>query len=267
VNKIVKIALVATLLAYATYSTASFKQREQRWANQILDSQMIGEAVWLTVKADKFLALYNPAGKPKGGVILMHDAGLNPDWPDVISPLRRELPEHGWTTLSLQMPVLPQNAPLTAFSPIMDETPQRIRAGIEFLRGKGIRRIVLIGHDMGAAMGTVFLASEPKHGVAGFVGIAMNAPVLGSTLNTLDPRLYTPNALAKLTLPILDIYGGQDAKTVTGSAPERLAAAEKAGNKDYEQEQLPEANHFFMNHDQALVERVAKWLERFEKTQ
>lgn len=266
-NGIAKIALAATLLAYAAHSAASFKQREQRWANQILDSQMIGGAVWLTAKEDKFLALYNPAEKPKGGVILMHDAGLNPDWPDVISPLRRELPGHGWTTLSLQMPLLPQNAPLTAFGPIMDETPQRIRAGIEFLRGKGVRRIVLIGHDMGAAMGTAFLTREPEQGIAGFVGIAMNAPVLQGSLNTLDPRLYTPNALAKLTLPILDIYGGHAAKTVTGSAPERLAAASTAGNKDYEQEQFPEANHFFMNHDQALVERVAKWLERFEKTQ
>ena len=265
-NKIIKIVLAAALLAYTAYSAASFKLREQRWANQILDSQMIGEAVWLKAKADKFLALYNPAQKPKGGVILMHDAGLNPDWPDVISPLRRVLPEHGWTTLSLQMPVLPQNAPLTAFGPILDETPRRIRAGIEFLRGKGIRRIVLIGHDMGAAMGTNFLVIEPKYGVAGFVGVNMNAPVLKGTLNTLDPRLYTPNALAKLNLPVLDIYGGQGQKTVTGSAPERLAAAQKAGNKDYEQEQFPEANHDFMNHDQALVERVAKWLERFEKT-
>ena len=135
-NKIIKIALATTLLAYAAYSAASFKHREQRWATQILDSQMIGEAAWLKVKADKFLALYNPAAKPKGGVILMHDAGLNPDWPDVISPLRRELPEHGWTTLSLQMPLLPQNAPLTAFGPIIDETPQRIRAA---LRQAGVK--------------------------------------------------------------------------------------------------------------------------------
>ena len=266
-KSVVKITLMVVLVAYASYSTASFKYREQRWATQILDSQMIGEAVWLKVKQDKFLALYTPAAKPEGAVILMHDAGLNPDWPDVISPLRRELPGHGWTTLSLQMPLLPQNAPLTAFGPIMDETPQRIRAGIEFLRGKGIRRIVLIGHDMGAAMGTVFLASAAKHGVAGFVGIAMNAPVLNGTLNTLDPRLYTPNALAKLTLPILDIYGGQDVSTVTGSAPERLAAASKAGNKNYEQELFPEANHYFMNHDHELVARVAKWLEKFETTQ
>ena len=56
-NKIIKIVLAAALLAYTAYSAASFKLREQRWANQILDSQMIGEAVWLKAKADKFLAL------------------------------------------------------------------------------------------------------------------------------------------------------------------------------------------------------------------
>ncbi len=49
---------------------------------------------------------------PQGAVLLLHDQGQHPDWPALLSPLRKVLPDDGWYTLSISMPsVLPQLAP------------------------------------------------------------------------------------------------------------------------------------------------------------
>lgn len=52
---------------------------------------------------DAFLALWQPANtaKPRGVLIIVPSEGETADWPSVVAPLRRALPEHGWHTLSL----------------------------------------------------------------------------------------------------------------------------------------------------------------------
>lgn len=255
-------------LALSSGAHAVFKQREDRWAAQIQETLLIGEPVWLTArqkkKDEKFFAIYTPAsnGPAKGAVLIMHGQGRHPDWPEVISPLRRQLPERGWTTLSLQMPLLPAGAPAIALGPLFEESPARIRAGLEFLRAKGAKRIVLLGHELGAAMGAAFLAKEQPEGVSGFVGVALEAPTTQSTIYTLDPRLYTPNSLAKITLPVLDIYGGHDHPNVTETDRLRAAAAQQAGNKHYEQSRFPDADHYFTGYEDDLVDAVQRWLDQ-----
>lgn len=52
---------------------------------------------------ETFLALWQPANtpKPRGVLIIVPSEGETADWPRVVAPLRRTLPEHGWHTLSL----------------------------------------------------------------------------------------------------------------------------------------------------------------------
>lgn len=257
--------VVVCLVFFATLAHAAFKPRENRWAAQVQETLLVGDAVWLKDgKGVKFFSIYTAANtaKPKGGVLILHGLGLHPDWPEVISPLRRELPEQGWATLSLQMPILPAGAPLTAFGPIFDETPARIRAGMEFLRGKGIERIVLIGHGLGAAMGAAFLVKEPRPDIAGFIGISMDAPTINSTVSKLDPRLNTTDLMGQLKLPVLDLYGSFDIKRITNLAPLRVNAAQQGGNKDYKQVRVPDADHSFTNHDKNLLGHVVLWLDK-----
>ncbi|MBT8769141.1 alpha/beta hydrolase family protein [Metapseudomonas boanensis] len=55
---------------------------------------------------ETFLALWRPAnvGEPEGLVILLPGDGENADWPLAVGPLRRKLPDAGWSTLSLSLP-------------------------------------------------------------------------------------------------------------------------------------------------------------------
>src|SRR5476651_680825 len=60
----------------------------------------------LQAGSDSFLALWKPANsaEAEGVVIIVPGAGENADWPQVIAPLRRKLPDAGWGTLSLSLP-------------------------------------------------------------------------------------------------------------------------------------------------------------------
>ncbi len=256
--------MAACLVFTSTFAHATFQPREKRWAAQIQETLLIGDAVWLKdARGKNFFSIYTEAsnGKPQGAVLILHGLGMHPDWPEVISPLRRELPEQGWASLALQMPILPAGAPLTAFGPIFDEAPARIRAGIEFLRDKGIEHIVLIGHDMGAAMAADFILKEQPSNIGAFVGIAMDAPALNTTVKKLDPRLNTTGLIGQLKLPVLDLYGSLDIPRITELAPLRVEAAKKAGNKDFRQIRVPDADHFFTNHDKSLLQAISRWLD------
>ncbi len=286
-----KTTVVIALLAHCALAQATFKPREERWAQQIQEYLMVGEIQWLTDapgrdgKTDKFLSIYTaPSGDAqrrapakgsasvaggrmpgattaKGAVILMHGEGRHPDWPEVISPLRRGLAEQGYATLSLQMPILPRGAPHSGYWRALDEAAPRIQAGIKFLRDQGHTGIVLIGYGMGAAMGMGALTQGKVKGVRGFVGVGMAAHTSDRETYKLDPRLYAPTMLSKLRLPVLDIYGGLDDQVVTQSAPERAAAAERAGNKDYTQYKITDADHGFGRFEKELLQRVGDWLD------
>lgn len=60
---------------------------------------------------ESFLALWLPANtaEAQGVVVLVAGAGESADWPKVIGPLRRKLPDGGWHSLTLSLPD-PQDA-------------------------------------------------------------------------------------------------------------------------------------------------------------
>ncbi len=247
--------LVALLgLAVAGTTAASDIDKEKRWAEQLQDQLVVGEPVRLTAEQQDFFALYTPAvGKvQRGGVILLHGLGAHPDWPDVISPLRKNLPDTGWSTLSIQLPIRPNEADFADYPPLFPEANVRISAAIRYLKKQGLSNIVLVGHSLGAAMGAYFLAQKApdSEAVRAFVGIGM-----GHAPGTVA---HTPDSLAKMTLPVLDLYGTQDLRGVLGSTKAR--AASQADNAGYRQLAIAGADHFFRGLEATLVKRVSSWL-------
>ena len=70
------------------------------------------EITWLDVNyaggngVTKVLALTEKPKSPdaQGAVLILHDNGQNADWPYLIRPLRKYLPDSGWFTLALSLP-------------------------------------------------------------------------------------------------------------------------------------------------------------------
>jgi len=247
--------LLVTLLALAFNLHASDLAKEKRWADQVVDAILDGEAIWLNDDTSDFLGIYTEAEENKGrAAIVMHGTGIHPDWQQIIQPLRVGLTEHNWNTLSIQMPILPNEAEYPEYAPLYDEVAPRINAAIEYLKKNGSKHIVLIGHSQGSAM-TAYYLSTSKQDIQGFVAIGMAAFAD-------DPRMDSIKALQKINLPVLDIYGDDDLEGIMKSVDARAEAAKKAGNKNYTQMKVAGANHFFDDKEDELVEAVAAWLEK-----
>lgn len=245
---------IPLLLIWGTVAGSDLA-KEKRWAEQISDSLLVGEAVWLPVADKKFLAIYseNMAPRPMGGAIIVHGIGVHPDWPEVIQPLRSELPEYGWATLSIQMPILPNEAVPADYVPLFKEVPPRIEAAIRFFQEQGIRNIVIIAHSLGTSMTSHYLASQPDNPLRAYVGISMPE-------GQADPVLSNVAALKKIRIPVLDIYGSRDLPEVIDHAAARKQAARN--NPGYRQVVIQDASHFFEGQEDELIKRVRGWLAK-----
>lgn len=242
------------LLALPLSVSASDLAKEKRWADQVVDAILDGEAVWLNDGKSDFLGIYTEAEEDKGrAVIVMHGTGIHPDWQQVVQPLRVGLTEHNWNTLSIQMPILSNEAEYSDYAPLYDEVAARIDAAIKYLKDNGSKNIVLLGHSQGSSM-TAYYLSSGKSEVNGFVAIG-----IGSFAE--DARMDSISALRKITVPMLDLYGNEDLENILASVDSRAAAAKKSGNKNYTQTMIM-GNHFFDGQDDALLKTVADWLEK-----
>lgn len=136
---------LSLFLVTANAASKSDLAKEKRWEKQIVPSILVGEDIRLKADGTNFLALYAEptTDQVKGAVILIHGNGVHPAWPDVVEPLRMQLPDNGWHTLSLQMPVLNNEAKDTDYPPLFPEVLVRIQAGVDFLKTNGIHNIVL----------------------------------------------------------------------------------------------------------------------------
>lgn len=246
--------LTISLLVLSLNCHASDTDKEKRWADQISDSIFDGDVIWLNDGQANFLGIYTTSQTANNrAVILMHGTGIHPDWPLVIQPLRIGLIEHNWHTLSIQMPILPNEAQYSAYAPLYDEVAPRINAAIQYLLNAGINDIVLIGHSQGATMAAYYLSLSSSQ-IKGFIALGMG------TFSD-DLRMNSINSLEKINIPILDISAQNDLEGITNTSKQRATAAITAGNKQFRQTVIP-GDHFYDGHETALMKTVADWLEK-----
>lgn len=103
-------------------------------------------------------------------------------------------------------------------------------------------------------MAATYLGTSTKN-IDGFAAIGLSV-IDNENMNALP-------ALAKIQLPVLDLYGSRDLDNVLNTAPARARAARKAGNKNYRQQQIEGADHFFSGSNDILVRTVYGWLKRY----
>lgn len=219
--------------------------REQRWADEITPAIVIGDPVRLQLKSGwRFLALWTPNAKATAGVILVHGLGLHPDW-GLINQLRTQLADQGYATLSVQMPVLAVDAKADQYPPLFPEAAERLAAAVAFLRGKGLKKLAIVSHSMGARMTNHFLIHTGEARVDAWVAIG----ILGE---------YAVPASFKA--PVLDLYGEKDYPSVLANAAKRAAAIKTVRGSG--QVQVAGADHFFAGMENELVRQARLFLDR-----
>jgi pimeloyl-ACP methyl ester carboxylesterase len=198
--------------------------RERKWATEIVPKLTVGEAVYLetprtvrTIGREKFLALYTEARRPVGAVILCHGSGMNPD-AGIIGLLRTDLAARGYTTLSIQMPILgtdlsgragttdddKRNYPL-----LFEDGGERIGAAAKFLQAKGSPRVAIVAYGMGARMSEFYLAHFAEAPIVAWVAISISNGEFAAT--------------GRVRVPTLDVYADNDVADVVKGASYRGA--------------------------------------------
>lgn len=236
---------------------ASDLEREARLKNQIIDAILDGEPQMLEADGHEFLSIYTEADEAVGAVLILHGRGYHPDWADAINPLRVGLTEHGWNTLSIQLPVLEKAAKYYDYVPIFNEATPRIDAAIDFLREQGNQKIVIIAHSCGAHMAMQYVRNRGEDNFDAYIGIGMGA-------TDYKQPMREPFPLDQMKKPILDIYGGDDYPAVQRLAAIRAQQMGGEGNALNQQIVVPGANHYFTDKGAELVEVVAEWLEKLK---
>ena len=248
------LALLTAAALMPVAATNSDTAKESRWAEQVIDGLLDGEAAWLIEDSGhEFLSIFTRTdANPDRAVILVHGIGVHPNWPDVIYPLREGLLEHGITTLSLQMPILANDADEREYDRLFPEVPGRFEAAIDYLDDYGYKNITIVAHSMGASMATYYLSLSDANAVDSLVIIGMD-----------EGTAFSSNleSLAKLKVSTLDLYGSQDLEPVLDSVEQRAAAGNKQTAHAYLQVRVDGANHFFQGHEEALVQQVIDWIE------
>ncbi len=241
------------LLLPAANLPASDFDKEQRWSDQIVDSILDGEPGWLIADGHQFLSIFTPADNDsrENGLIVMHGIGVHPNWDQVIRPIRVEMTTRGWNTLSIQMPVLANDAAPEDYAKLFPEATPRIDAALQHLASYGSRKIVLLAHSMGSSMSAYYLARNSQQVIKGFVAIGMTGTAVFSDLARLE----------SVKVPVLDLFGSDDFPIVLENRLKKAMAAQSGGNLKFQQQEIEGANHFFDDKNDELVDAVDDWLK------
>lgn len=141
------------------------------------------------------------------------------------------------------MPVLAQEARAEEYGATLGEAGERLKAAVDFLQGKGYRKIAIVSHSMGSRMTHYYLARDPGTPVKAWVCIGWGSE----------------GDFGQLKFPVLDLYGEKDLPSVLQGSQRRAASIND--QKRSRQIMAPGADHFFNNQHGELVRYVREFLD------
>lgn len=242
-------SVVLLVMSNLVFAGADYS-REKKWADEVVPGIVVGDTVYLELKnSHKFLSIYTEAQNAKSertkseriGLVVVHGLGIHPDW-NMIGTLRNQLAEQGCTTLSIQMPVLANEAGSEAYQPLFAEAAERIAVAVDFLQAKGYKKVAIVSHSLGSAMSRMYVVNNP------FKLVAWAALGMGHDYSYSEVRI-----------PVLDLLGENDLPSVLKMAKERALSLK--GNPKSRQVKVRGSDHFFNNHEVEMVQEVKRFLD------
>lgn len=237
-------SVVLLVMSNLVFAGADYS-REKKWADEVVPGIVVGDPAYLELKnAHKFLTIYTEAQDAKSemiALVVVHGLGIHPDW-NMIGTLRNQLAEQGYPTLSIQMPVLANEAKSEAYQPLFAEAAERIAVAVDFLHAKGFKKVAIVSHSMGSAMSRMYVVNNP------FKLVAWAALGMGHGYSYSGVRI-----------PVLDLIGENDLPPVLKMAKKRAMSLK--GNPKSRQVKVRGSDHFFNNHEIEMVQEVKRFLD------
>jgi alpha/beta superfamily hydrolase len=240
------LACVAMLSWCTTAALAQDYEREKRWAEEVVPGVVVGDAVWIEAPGGrKFLGLYAQGKADRPALVIVHGVGVHPDH-GVIGVLRAKLSDLGYTTLSIQMPVLAADKRSDDYYPkLFPDALDRIAAAAAWMKARGHARLVLVSHSMGSWMANEYLDANPAAPFEAWVCMGLTG---GYTWGTYFGAR-----------PILDVYGEEDLPPSLDAAWRRRLALSTTPARS-RQVMIPGADHFYAKRETELATAIDTWL-------
>lgn len=246
----IRFLLLVLLAVLSSTAGAQDHYREKRWSDQIVPGLVVGEAVWIEqANGHKFLGLWTEAENARGAIILGHGRGWSPDF-ELYGVLRTKLAEQGYSTLSIQLPVLGGGAKIGDYIPTYVDAAERYDLAAEWLKKKGFQNVAIVSHSLGATMANNYLMNAKKTSVKAWVFVGI--------INGLEEMF-------RIKIPVLDVFGSKDWEITQVGASERLKQISKiTGSR---QVVVPDALHFFEGREDELVKVTIGFLDDVFRSQ
>lgn len=212
---------------------------------------MATDAVELEAAGIRFPAYYRetPLRDGRGAILLLHGQRSGPDDAGLIRRLRLGLPERGWSTLSLALPG-PEAGPRVW----LPEADARLAAGVAWIKGKNVQRIVALGQDTGAWVVLDYLRRQPDAAVA--AAVLVEAAAMGMA----GEAPFAADDLARITIPLLELSNGGNRGGAAEDAAKRRTALK--ANPGYSQIVLQDADQTWQDSLEFMLNRIHAWLTR-----
>jgi len=244
-----------------TQDSTQVDARMLRQASPVLGYQM------LSVAGQNIDAAYieETFGVRHGAIVLFHDQGAQFESPGVITPLRHQLADSGWSTLTvaLDLPAEPKvmlSTTLQTEGANVDEQAtenatntlppvpnrQRVEAALAFLEAKSVERVLFLGQGQGGHLAIDMLATK-TFPIAGLMMIGVSELERNDVFTTLD-------------IPILEVYGSQDLDGVEKAIKHRKALMKGELEADHSIREVMGASHDYYGLEPMLITTVRSWL-------
>ena len=182
----------------------------------------------------------------KGGVIIVHELGEHADWRTLIHPLRSRLPEYGWNTVSIQLPVVERMPTAAELPQLLPHYVTRLQAAIAYLKQKQVNNIIVLAHGFSSRVVARAINNDAiKSQVKALVAVD-SRPLAGKQLEL----------LSALELPLLHIQP-------PGVKAPAATVKTLALNKAYRRLDISLGNYGDHNSMQLLLKRTRSWLRRY----
>jgi alpha/beta superfamily hydrolase len=238
-----RFGLLCLLVALALPAQAQDYERERRWSEEVVPGLVVGDAVWLEGAAQRrFLGLYTESAGARAATVIVHGIGVHPDH-GVIGTLRTSLSDAGYSTLSIQMPVLGADATPNEYAAVFPDAVARIGAAARWLQAKGAGTLVLVSHSLGSAMGNRYFESTPAAPFAAWVCMGLGGPFA---------------SMRNVKVSVLDVFGENDLPGVLRADWRRRITVDSIPGS--RQVRIAGADHFYAGREKQLVAAIDAFL-------
>lgn len=234
-------------------------------------------------------------GETHGAILLLHDLGEDLESRGVITPLRHQLLQYGWSTFTVRLDYpYTANILLATDSKPDEETTKAMESvaspkdesgvtpakptidndadptttnvanqeeGDTLLRVSNIQRVeAAIAFLKAKDIEQLILIGHGHGGLIAISESSISPALIAGLVLVGTPALEKGDEFGKISLPILDIYGDQGLQGVDAAVKARKVLMKRNKHSGYTEREIIGANHEFYGLEPLLVSTIRGWL-------